>query len=224
MAAGSSPDRVPTPAPHRGRLAAVSLATALALGIWLIRAGWVGPRYLFLVWNLGLAWIPWLAARRVAEATSPPVLAFTGAAWLLFLPNAPYLVTDLLHLGPRPPVPLWFDVLLFSAFALAGCALGWASLEQVHRRLVRALGRRPAALVVVGVLFLTGFGVYLGRFLRWNSWDLLTEPLALLGQASAALATRRALGFSALFGAFVGAGYLAAGPRLPQPARQRSIR
>ncbi|HSN90881.1 MAG TPA: DUF1361 domain-containing protein [Anaeromyxobacteraceae bacterium] len=218
-------DRVIPPAPCRGRLAAVSLASALALSMWAARAGWAGPRLLFLVWNLGLAWVPWLAARALSRASSAAGSAALGALWLLFLPNAPYLVTDLVHLRARPPVPPWFDLLLFAGFGLAGCALAWASIEIVHARLALALGRARAATAIAVVLFLTGFGVYLGRFLRWNSWDVVSEPGALLAGAAAALASPRALAFSALFGAFVGAGYLAAAPRigpLSSPAATRS--
>ena len=208
------PERVLPPTSGRGRLAAVTLASSLALAMWAARAGWAGPRLLFLVWNLALAWIPLLAALVLVRARSPLLQGASGALWLLFLPNAPYLVTDLVHLRSRAAVPLWFDVLLFSAFALAGCALAWASLEMVHGRLAASLGRIRAAAVVPGVLLLTGFGVYLGRFLRWNSWDVFAEPAALLTGAARALATPRALVFSALFGAFLGAGYLAAAPRI----------
>jgi uncharacterized membrane protein len=182
--------------------------------MWAARARWVGPGLTFLLWNLLLAWIPWLAAWVLSAARSRLVLAACGVVWLLFLPNAPYLVTDLVHLRPRPPVPLWFDVLMFAAFALAGCALAWTSLEAVHARMALGLGRLRALAAVGAILFLTGFGVYLGRFLRWNSWDLVAQPRAVLGQAAAALATPRALVFSSVFAAFVGAGYLLLGPRI----------
>jgi uncharacterized membrane protein len=106
-----------------------------------------------------------------------------------------------------------YDVLLFASFALAGCALAWGAIEIVHGRLVRGLGRRRAAAAVAVVLLLTGFGVYLGRFLRWNSWDVVARPHAVLADAAAALADPRALAFSLLFAAFVGAGYLLLSPR-----------
>jgi uncharacterized membrane protein len=132
--------------------------------------------------------------------------------WLVFLPNAPYLVTDLVHLRPAPPVPASFDVLLFASFALAGCALAWGSLDAVHARLAPAVGRARAALAIAAVLLLTGFGVYLGRFERWNSWDLVARPRGVLADAAGALADPRALAFSAAFAAFVGAGYLLLSP------------
>jgi uncharacterized membrane protein len=86
--------------------------------------------------------------------------------------------------------------------------LGWASLEEVHVKLGRTLGRARSAAAIAAAILLTGFGVYLGRFDRWNSWDLLTRPGDLLSGAAAALVRPHALIFSALFAAFVGAGYV----------------
>lgn len=215
----SAPHRVTTPARVRGRAAAALAVPAVAAALWVVRTTWAGVALEFLPWNLFLAGIPWVAALAFVAARGRAALAASGAAWLLFLPNAPYLLTDLVHLRPRAGVPHSFDVLLFGAFALAGCVLGWSSLELVHTRLARALGRVRAAAVVVLVLFLVGFGVYLGRFLRWNSWDVVVEPGALAAEAVAALATPRALAFSLAFGALVGAGYLVFNPprlRLPR--------
>ena len=201
-------DRVRPPAARRGGAAAVLVVSVLAVALWIARAWIAGPRLEFLLWNLALAAIPWFAARSLAAARSPSSLAAAAVPWLLFLPNAPYLVTDLVHLRVRPPVPIWFDVLLFASFALAGCVLGWASLEKVHVKLARTLGRARSAAAIAAAILLTGFGVYLGRFDRWNSWDVLTRPGDLLSGAAAALVRPRALIFSALFAAFVGAGYL----------------
>lgn len=198
-------------------------ASALAVAMWLARWGYAGLDLWFLPWNLFLAWVPWLAARRLAGVRSAAARVLVGIVWLLFLPNAPYLVTDLVHLRPRPPVPLSFDVLLFATFALAGCGLAWGSIALVHERLARAFGRARAAAAVALVALLTGFGVYVGRFLRWNSWDLVVEPRAVLLDAAGALADPRALAFSALFAAFVAAGYLLVAPprRAAEVERER---
>ncbi|HEX9050885.1 MAG TPA: DUF1361 domain-containing protein [Anaeromyxobacter sp.] len=206
------PDRVPPPAHAGGRAAAVLAASALSLALWGVRRRLAGPELDYLAWNLALAWVPWVAARLAARARSRLGSAAAAAVWLLFLPNAPYLVTDLVHLRPDPPVPASFDVLLFASFALAGCALAWGSLDAVHARLAPAVGRARAALAIAAVLLLTGFGVYLGRFERWNSWDLLARPRGVLADAAGALGNPRALGFSAAFAAFVGAGYLLLSP------------
>jgi uncharacterized membrane protein len=201
--------RVPHDARARSRWAAVITASAVALALWMTRVAWVGaPRFDWLLWNLALAWIPWFAARGARQARSRAGAIACGGLWLLFLPNAPYLVTDLVHLRERLPIPLWFDVLLFAAFALAGCALGWAATEQVQHRLAGALGRGWAALTIMPIFPLVGFGVYLGRFGRWNSWDFVTRPRALFGGAITAVREPSALVFSAGFGLLIAAGYL----------------
>jgi uncharacterized membrane protein len=213
--------RVHPPAHARGRMAAVVAASALSLALWGWRWRLAGPALEYLVWNLVLAWIPWVSARVVARAHTRLACAAASFVWLLFLPNAPYLVTDLVHLRPSPPVPASFDVLLFASFALAGCALAWGSLDAVHARLARAVGRARAALAIAAVLLLTGFGVYLGRFERWNSWDLLARPRGVLADAAGALGDPRALAFSLVFAAFVGAGYLLLSPPRAAEAVER---
>jgi uncharacterized membrane protein len=121
------------------------------------------------------------------------------AAWLLFFPNAPYIITDLLHLTRRSAVPIWYDSLMVFSYALVGLLAGLLSLYLIHRVMDRLLGRGAARLVVTGSLLLAGFGVYLGRFERWNSWDLLTNPAGLLGNALVQLTNPTALRLTAVF-------------------------
>lgn len=211
--------RVREDAPLRGRPAAVVALSAVALGLWAIRRAWAPPAgFSWLLWNLGLAWIPWIAARRLGAARGRAAAVGWGGLWLLFLPNAPYLVTDFVHLRQRPPVPLWFDALLFAGFALVGCTLGWGAMEQAHTRLAREVGRRRAAIAMAVLFPLVGFGVYLGRFERWNSWDLVTRPRALLGGVLSAAGEPTAIAFSAGFGLFMAAGYLTLFAPRPAPA------
>jgi uncharacterized membrane protein len=136
-----------------------------------------------LLWNLFLATVPlvWSWAFASAMQRHRPVLA--GACfllWLLFFPNAPYLLTDLIHLGPRPSVPLWFLLAMLLSCAGAGTLLGFLSLGHIHTVVEQKWGRASGWAVVAGSLLLCGFGIYLGRFLRWNSWDAFTHPLRLL--------------------------------------------
>ncbi len=142
-----------------------------------------GYTFLFLAWNLFLAWIPYLFAlileRKAWRGSSLWQLLPIFCCWLLFFPNAPYIVTDLLHLQHRPPLPLWYDLLVLFSFAWTGLMLGFLSLLKVHRVLDVQIGKKMGWLVVLASIGLTGFGVYLGRFLRWNSWDIVTQPLAL---------------------------------------------
>ncbi len=201
--------RVPHDPTARGRLAAVVGLSLASVALWGIRTAWVGLQpFPWLPWNLTLAWVPWVAAHGLRRARRRAGVIFWGSLWLLFLPNAPYLVTDLVHLRERLPVPLWFDALLFAAFALAGCTLGWAALEEVQARLAATVGRWWAALAIMPLFPLIAFGVYLGRFGRWNSWDVVTRPRALLGGAFSAAREPGALAFSAGFGLLIAAGYL----------------
>ena len=96
--------------------------------------------------------------------------------WLLFFPNAPYLLSDFIHLSERPSAPLWYDALMLSAFAWTALLLGFASLYLVQMLVRRFLGSVWSWLVVGVALALASFGVYLGRFMRFNSWDALLRP------------------------------------------------
>ena len=169
--------------PHRLRLAAV-LATWVAL-LLVVRVGVTGSVFgLFLVWNLVLAAVPLVASTALArlDAGGAPRarLLAVGALWLLFLPNAPYILTDLVHLAPRPPVPYWYDLVLLLSAAGTGLLAAYVSLADVQHVVSRRLGGRAGWAVAAGSLFLSGFGIYLGRELRWNSWDVVAAPGALL--------------------------------------------
>jgi uncharacterized membrane protein len=131
----------------------------------------------YLVWNLGLAWLPlvfalllYIAFRR--RHTSAELLAL-GAAWLVFLPNAPYMVTDFVHLGERHRL---VDSLILASFAFTALALGFASMLLVQIVVTRKAGAPVGWLVALGALFLASFGVYLGRVHRFSSWDVVTRP------------------------------------------------
>lgn len=204
---GSAPTN-PSVSDRALRLFALVAVSGLALGLWLVRSRvWV-PGFQFLWWNLFLAWVPWGLSVVMQRVQRPATFALVGLAWLAFFPNAPYLLTDLIHLKARAPVPLWFDVLFLSSFAWAGCLVGWDSLSRVHDGLARRWSPHSAAAIVAACVVLCGVGVFLGRFERLNSWELLTAPLDVLRTTVSSLRSPRALGFSAVFAAFVGAGYL----------------
>ena len=139
-------------------------------------------QYTFLVWNLFLAFIPFaVSSFLLLTKRFTPTITFLGLAvlWLLFLPNAPYILTDLFHLRVRNGVPLWFDLVLILSFAWNGLLFGFVSLADMQREVRRRFGQFSAWLFVLSSLFLSGFGIYLGRYLRWNSWDIISNPGAL---------------------------------------------
>jgi uncharacterized membrane protein len=139
-----------------------------------------------IAWNLFLAWVPFLLAlvvyARARAGTSRPALVALGGLWLLFFPNAPYIVTDLKHIGDAGRIPVLYDVLFLSAAAWTGLLLGLTSLFLIHAVARRLLGVASAWALVVVVLAASSFGIYLGRVQRWNSWDVFVRPGALLGQ------------------------------------------
>ncbi|HET8740990.1 MAG TPA: DUF1361 domain-containing protein [Gaiella sp.] len=168
-----------------------------------------------LVWNLFLAWIPFALALVVYDgarrsAPAAPLVA-AGLLWLLFLPNAPYIVTDLKWLGHYDSGTHWFDPVLIGAAAAIGLVLGFLSVYLVQAVVARRLGRAAGWAFAFGALVASGVGVYLGRFQRWNSWDVFTEPTRVVGQlASAALdplAHGRPLALSISFAVAWCAGY-----------------
>lgn len=135
--------------------------------------------FFFLFWNLFLAAVPFVAAEAFARARWRVAAWLAFVVWLLFLPNAPYIVTDFIHLRARPPVPLWFDVLLLISCAGTGLLLGYGSVMIVQRALARRWGTRTAWVVAIVAILLSAFGVYLGRFVRFNSWEVFTDPMPL---------------------------------------------
>ncbi len=161
---------------------ALVFASCVSVLMVLIRLQYSGVySYFFLIWNLILAWMPFgfaLAARRY-QARWPFALIW-GGMWLLFFPNAPYIITDFIHIYPRHNVPVWYDALMIFAFALTGLFLGIVSLAMMHSVVVKRAGRKVGWLFVAGALLLSSYGVYVGRFLRWNSWDLFSNPFLLL--------------------------------------------
>lgn len=224
-------ERGPTtsnPALARGRLATAhallvrtrfypaAACSVLALALLGARSGWAQqPAYLFFVWNLFLAWLPWVLALPLAVLPSPKGRSWRTVplfcAWLVFLPNAPYLVTDLIHLRPRGQIPFWFDGAMFFVFAWTGCVLGFASLSIIHARIERWLGAAWGWTFVFASALLTGFGLYLGRFLRWNSWDVIARPRVLIDDfADRVIAPRdhpMIVVFTVVFAAFFVAAY-----------------
>lgn len=134
--------------------------------------------YTFLVWNLFLAAIPYAITIYLASRPKFPkyLFAIWFCVWLLFLPNAPYIVTDLMHLQWDRHGYLWLDVLVVTSFAWNGLILCFLSLLDMHDLLSRYVTQRRAFWSIIMVLFLCGFGIYLGRFLRWNSWDIIQHP------------------------------------------------
>ena len=200
------------------------LLSAAAIGLELGRRHFDrAPVYSFLVFNLQLAWIPAVlsVAARLLSARWPRapwiVLGLLALPWLAFFPNAPYLVTDLVNLKWDNGAPRWYEVALLSSFGWAGLFVGFASLRDMHDLVGRRAGPARSRIVgwsfAIAVLLLSAFGIYLGRELRWNSWDILADPAALLADLLEHVrrphAHPRAWAMTAVFGTLLGLAYLA---------------
>jgi uncharacterized membrane protein len=139
--------------------------------------------YLFLLWNLFLAFIPyaiseWFSQRIPGMENRWKRLIVLGG-WLLFIPNTFYIVTDLFHLEQFDSAPKWFDLLLLFSFAWNGLLFGILSIRRLETFITAIYGSRYSILFLLVVMWLNAFGVYIGRYLRYNSWDIIGRPLSL---------------------------------------------
>ena len=173
------------------------------------------PRYGFLFWNLFLAWIPYLCSLKLLELFKAKKHIFwiyvCGVLWLIFFPNTPYLITDFKHLPAGKIDYIWYDIVLLCSFAWTGLLLTFLSLGHIHYIFKEKIGSKKTWLIITFLFLLTSFGIYLGRFLRWNSWDIVASPYELIGdildRASSPFAHPQTIAFIIAFSAFLMVGY-----------------
>lgn len=161
----------------------LNVACAICIGLVFARVAYTDSgRHIGLIWNLFLAWIPFMLAyfahavswRRASLYLIIPVIAFL---WLIFFPNAPYMLTDLQDLARRATgAPLWYDVIIVVWCSWTGMLLGVISLYLMQDIILRSFGRLAGWLFVFIISGLSSFGIYIGRFVRLNSWDILQNP------------------------------------------------
>jgi uncharacterized membrane protein len=173
--------------------------------------------YWFMPWNLLLAWIPLIFSWYLYNKTAKSSLVLNGVnlvlfiIWLLFLPNAFYLITDYIHLYEYGGINITYDIVMLGAFTFAGIIIGYTSLWLVHKRTVQKIGPKGHWLPILALLA-SGFAIYLGRELRWNSWDVLFNPFGLLFDLSGMFIEPTKQGLTLLttllFFAFLGLIYL----------------
>ena len=134
--------------------------------------------YLFMMWNVFLAFIPYAITMYLNSKLKLGKIAFSFwfFVWLIFLPNAPYMVTDFIHLRLSIAELLWLDILVLLSFALCGLLLFYISLNQMKCLYNTILPRLNFNKALLPIIFLSSFGVYLGRFLRYNSWEIISNP------------------------------------------------
>lgn len=169
--------------------------------------------YIFLIWNLFLAVIPFAITSYLVctPKFNNIALIFWLGVWLLFLPNAPYIVTDLMHLRLSYGSYVWLDTLVMSSFAINGLLLFYLSILDIKNVLKQYLKKPIINFGMTLTIFLSSFGVYLGRFLRYNSWELLSNPkylfIDILNITVKPLVNKEAWLFTLLFGTFLSIGF-----------------
>jgi uncharacterized membrane protein len=198
-------------------LAALALSVLMTATLVAVRVHHTGaPTFGFLLWNTALALCPLaattLAVRAERCGARGAVVFACLAVWLLFFPNAPYMVTDLIHLHRRPDAPVWFDLALLASCAWNGLVLGFVSLRDAHGIVARRAGWIGGWVFAAAALGLAAFGIYLGRYPRWNSWDVLTRPGRLFLDVAARVRHPQEHPqtwlVTALFAGFLGVAYL----------------
>jgi uncharacterized membrane protein len=204
-----------------GPMLAMSFASAVSVLLVIARVVWSqNIHYAFLIWNLFLAWLPLifaLLACEQAKAGARPGWRFLGfaGAWLLFFPNAPYIFTDMVHLritlSTHQYTLFWVDLAMILICALTGLIIGFVSLYLMQSVVRRMIGPVTSWLFIAAIAGLSSFGICVGRFLRFNSWDIVVKPGELYESLSAwmeSLAHPASMAFPMLFAAFLFTAYL----------------
>lgn len=198
---------------YRRIIIALALSNVVSVGFWLVKVmitdsyPWA---YSFLLWNLMLAWLPlFFASALLVSLSKRRWLSWQNLSlsflWLVFLPNSFYLASDLIHLRDSSQANVLFDVVLLLSFSFNGFITGMISLYLVHRELYKRFWASQVHLVMALVLLAASFAIYLGRNLRWNTWDVFLNPAGLLFDVSDRLInpTAHPQAFSTTLGFFV---------------------
>ena len=209
------------------RFIVVSMLLSWCVAMVMVRINRTGTGYYaFLIFNLILAGVPlfFSTALRLASHWELPWFFQLPLLilWLLFLPNAPYILTDILHLSRVSHAPAWYDLALLLSCSGTGLLLGYLSLIDVQGIMARSFGAAFGWIFALVSLVLSGFAIYLGRFLRWNSWDVLIEPtrvLDILGAMFQPWAHRGAIAVTIVFGVILALGYITVRTLLVHPER-----
>lgn len=172
--------------PRTQFILALGISTLVSVGLFAYGA-WRNSSlgYDYLVWNLFLAWLPLIFAVRLIGLLRHKLWSSweglgVSMLWLVFLPNSFYMISDFIHLQEVKRVDVLYDAVMFTSFIYTGVVLGFSSLYLIHIQLRRRLSAPAATVWVAVTLFICSAAVYVGRDLRWNSWDVLTNPGGLL--------------------------------------------
>lgn len=163
----------------------LAMSVLFSIGLCITSVLITGQRAsLFLIWNLFLAYVPYAISGWLKDrpqfAANIWVLGVVFIEWLVFIPNSFYIITDLFHIGRFNSLPRGIELILLLSFAWNGLLLGVLSVRQMEKIMIARFGLKQEWLFVYPIMWLNALGVYIGRDLRYNSWDVITNPFALL--------------------------------------------
>ncbi len=165
--------------------------------------------YIFLAWNLFLAFVPyWISSFLIKQKQITIHYLPIALLWVLFLPNSPYILTDLFHLKPRNDIPLWYDLVLVCSFALIGFTLFYKSIIDMIKLAKEQIDHTYIKFILPLFFWLIAFGLYLGRYLRFNSWDIVNHPFRLANKSFNSLLHKDTIAFTVIFAVFMWLVYL----------------
>lgn len=169
---------------NRKQDTAVWLVSVLAITLLLLRVKITNSTYLlFLIWNLFLAYIPYFLSSSIYKNffnTNKKIQnSFYGLIWLLFIPNSFYILTDFTHLHFKTTFQFSLDMLIISSFSFVGFYVGLLSIHTIRQLVIAKYGNTKGNIFILIISFLSAFGIYLGRVLRFNSWDIISKPIQL---------------------------------------------
>ncbi|HEY5589286.1 MAG TPA: DUF1361 domain-containing protein [Candidatus Paceibacterota bacterium] len=145
---------------------------------------WGKVSFVFILWNIILAFIPYVISSLLLvyikkENFNKIIFTIGCILWLLFIPNAPYIITDFIHLGDTRSIPLLFDILLLFSSTIIGLYFYFRSLFHIEHIITMKYSSKTTSLIMGVIILLISFGIYLGRFLRFNSWDIFFNHISL---------------------------------------------
>jgi uncharacterized membrane protein len=169
---------------NRKQDAAVWLVSVLAITLLLLRVKITNSTYLlFLIWNLFLAYIPYFLSSNIYKnffnKSKKTQNSLYGLVWLLFIPNSFYILTDFTHLHFKTTFQFSLDMLIISSFSFVGFYVGLLSIHTIRQLVIAKYGNTKGNVFILTISFLSAFGIYLGRVLRFNSWDIISKPIQL---------------------------------------------
>ena len=198
---------------NRKQDTAVWLASLVAITLLLLRVKITHSMYLlFLIWNLFLAIIPYFLSSSIHnnffDKSKKIQNSIYALAWLLFIPNTFYILTDFTHLHFKNTFQFGLDMLILSSFSFAGFYVGLLSFHHMHQLTTAKYGNTKGILFILTISFLSAFGIYLGRILRFNSWDIITKPIHLAYTSISALFSFETIIYTSQLGLIILVSYI----------------